>query len=248
MTQPPSVGDPDAERIPWEERGALGLGRAFVRTLVLSVREPKRFFAIVPRDGSPWPALVFGFLFEIPVALLTFAYQKAIGEPELRETLAGVTPALRGLMPRAPELVERVLGTSALVSLLFSPFTYLFELVVTTAMTWVGLRLTRNLRTSFGSLLRLFAYASSVRIFGLLGVTGDVFLSGLSFLLTLGVGSYFWLVIVRGSQQIDTRRAIYVSLCGGLVAMAFGCVIGVPLIVGLVLWVASNVELPKMAP
>jgi hypothetical protein len=171
-----------------------------------------------------------------------------VGEPELRETLAGITPALRGVMPRAPELVERALGTSALVTLLLAPVSYLFELVATAGVTGVGLRLTRNLRTSFGTLLRLFAYASWVRIFGLIGVTGDVFLSALSFLLILGVGSWFWLVVVKGSQQIDTRRAIYASLCGGLVATAFGCVVGVPLIVGLVLWVLSSVELPKLSP
>ena len=248
MTQPPTVGDSRAERIPWEERGTLGLGRAFARTLVFSVREPKRFFALVPRDGSPLPALVYGFLFEIPVALLTFVYQKAIGEPELRETLAGITPALRGVMPGAPELVERALGSSALVTLLLAPLSYLFELVVTTGVTWVGLRLTRNLRTSFGALLRLFAYASSVRVLGLLGVTGDVFLSGLSFLAILGIGSYYWLVLVRGSQQIDTRRAVYASLAGGLVATALGCIVGVPLVVGLIVWVVSKVDLPKLSP
>ena len=124
------VGD-GPERIPWEERSTLGLWRAFQRTLVLSVREPTRFFALAPRDGSVWPALVYGFLFEIPVALLTFVYQKVIGEPELRATLAGVTPALREVMPKAPELVERLLGTSALVTLLLSPVSYLFELLVT---------------------------------------------------------------------------------------------------------------------
>lgn len=251
MTTAPSAGTDvrdNAERIPWEERGTLGVWRAFQRTLVFSLREPTRFFAIAPRDGSVWPALVYGFLFEIPVALLTFVYQKAIGEPELRQTLAGVTPALREVMPKAPELVERLLGTSALVTLLLSPVSYLFELLVTAAVTWVGLRLTRNLRTSFGTLLRLFAYASSVRVVGLIGVTGDVFLSGLSFLIILGIGSYYWLVIVRGSQQIDTRRAIYASLCGGLVAAAFGCVVGVPLVVAFVLWVISNVELPKLSP
>ena len=147
-----------AERIPWEERGALGPGGAFLRTLVLSVREPLRFYALVPRDASPLPALVYRFVFEIPVALLTFAYAKVVGEPELRETLAGITPALRGVMPRAPELVERALGTSALVTLLLAPVSDLFELVATAGVTWVGLRLTRHLRTSFGTLLRLFAY------------------------------------------------------------------------------------------
>src|SRR5699024_3127349 len=102
------------ERIPWEERGELGRGRAFVRTLVLSVREPNRFYALPTRDSSLLPALVYGFAFEVPVALLTFAYQKTVAEAELRTTLAGVAPALRDVMPRAPELAERVLGLSAL--------------------------------------------------------------------------------------------------------------------------------------
>jgi hypothetical protein len=235
-------------RAPWEARRDLGLGRAFVRTLVLSVREPARFYALVPRDASPLPALVYAAAFDVPVALLTFAYQKAVGEAEFRTTLAGITPALREVMPRAPELIERALGGSALATLLLTPVSSLLELLATATLTWIGLRLTRALRTSFGTLLRLFAYASWIHLFGLLGVTGDVLLSGLSFVLTFGLASYTWLVIVRQSQHTDTRRAVYVSLVGGLVAMAFACVVVLPLLVLLVLWALANVDLPKLSP
>lgn len=235
-------------RIPWEERSTLGHLRGFSRTLTLSVREPTRFYSLAPRDTSPLAALAYGLAFDLPVALLGFAYQKAIGEAAFRDSLAGVKPALEAAVPRAPELIEKALGASALVSLVLAPVSYVFEVVVTASVTWIGLRLTGNLRTSFGTLVRLFAYASWIRLIGLLGVTGDLFLSAPSSLLMFGLGSYYWLVIVRQSQQIDTRRAIYASLAGGLVALAFACVVGVPAVVALIAWAVSSIDLPKISP
>jgi hypothetical protein len=58
------------------------------------------------------------------------------------------------------------------------------------AITWVGLRLARGLRTSFGHIVRLLAYAGWLRLFGLLGMAGDLLLSSLGGLLSLAVGSY----------------------------------------------------------
>jgi hypothetical protein len=215
---------------------------------MLSIREPRRFYALVPRDASPWPALAYGLAFEVVVAALTFAYHEAFGAAELRASLAGFTPALREVMPSAPALIERTLGASALASLVLTPLSYLLELLGTAAVAWVGLRLTRNLHTSFGVLVRMFAYASWIHVFGVLGVTGDVILSSLSFLLTFGFGSYYWLVVVRQSQRIDTKQAVWASLAGGLVAMVFACVFGLPPLIALMVWGISNVELPKLTP
>ena len=233
-------------RIPWEARGEVGWGRAFVDTLRLAVRSPSRFYAIEPRDRSPIPALLFGYLFEIPITLGSFVYAKLVGEPELRETLAHYGPQLSEMMPGAQQLLERAAGGSAIVSLLLSPVTYLLEVLLTTAVTWIGLRLSKTLRTSFGTLLRLFAYASWVRVVGLVGIGNDVILSTLAFLMIFGLGSWYWLVIVKQSQRLETWPAVKSSLYGGLVAVAFGCVIGLPLIAIVVLWLMSKVELPKV--
>lgn len=225
----------------------LGLGRAFVRTLVMSIAEPNRFYALVTRDGSTYAALAYGLVFEMVVALLSFAYQTLVGAAETHRAIAG-TPALKELSPRLPEALEEVSRWSATASLAAAPFGYLFELLTMAGMTWVGLRLIGDLRTSFAVLVRAFAYASWIRIFGALGATGDTIVSALAFLLTLGFASYYWLIAVRQTQQIATSRAVYASLLGGLVALVVGCVIGVPLLVVLILWVLSRIELPKITP
>jgi hypothetical protein len=218
--------------IPWERRRELGLMRAFRDTVVFSVREPRRFYGIVPEARSIWPALAYGLVFDLVVSLLGFAYTKAVGNAELEHSIAPMMPQLREIVPKAPEMITTLMSASAIGSLLVTPLSYFFNLFTTTFVTWIGLRLARGLHTSFGRLLTMFAYASWIQVFGLLALTGDIFLSAFSFLLVLGFGSYYWLVIVRESQRIDTGRAMMASLYGCLVSLAFGCLLGVPLAIG----------------
>jgi len=49
--------------IPWERRAELGLVRAFRDTLVLSIRDPWRFYALPSRETALWSALAYGFVF-----------------------------------------------------------------------------------------------------------------------------------------------------------------------------------------
>jgi hypothetical protein len=230
VTPPPQTAALDA--IPWERRREVGLWRAFRDTAVLSVREPRRFYGLVPEERSIWPALAYGLVFDVVVSLLAFAYTKAVGSAELEQAIAPMMPQVREIVPKAPEMIATLQSASAIGSLLVTPLSYVFNLFTTTLMTWIGLRLARGLHTSFGRLLRMFAYASWIQVFGVLAVTGDIFLSALSFALVLGFGTYYWLVIVRESQRIDTGRAMMASLYGCLVVAAFGCILGIPLLFG----------------
>jgi len=218
--------------IPWEHRRELGLMRAFRDTVVFSVREPRRFYGLVPEERSAWSALAYGLVFDLVVSLLGFAYTKVFGGAELERSIAPMMPQLREQVPKAPELIATLLSASAIGSLLVTPLSYFFNLFTTTLMTWIGLRLARGLHTSFGRLLRMFAYASWIQVFGVLALTGDIFLSSISFVLVLGFGSYYWLVIVRESQRIDMGRAMTASLYGCLVTLAFGCILGIPFVLG----------------
>jgi hypothetical protein len=123
---------------------------------------------------------------------------------------------------------------------------YLLELAVTAGVTWIGLRLIGALRTSFGALVRLFAYASWVRLFGLLGVSSDLGLMGLGALVSLGVGAYVWLIVVKRSQGIDTQRAVYASLAGSLVAVIAGAIVVVPPALVLFFWALAKMQLPDL--
>ncbi len=225
--------DLEPPSIPWERRRELGVARAFRDTLVLSIREPKRFYGLLPSEASTWPALVYGFTFEAVVAGTTFLHHQLVGAEELDRSLAPLYPQLRQVVPNAPEMIRTLMSASAIGSLCTAPFTYLFKLYVTAFLTWIGLRLARCLHTPFRRIVQLFAYASWIQLIGLLGVTGDLMLSLLSFVALLALGSYYWLVIVRESQRIDTRRAVVASLYGCLVALVVGCVCGVPPMIAL---------------
>lgn len=219
------------DMIPWEHRGKLGPARAFWETLLLSVREPRRFYALVPREESVWGALAYGLVFDALVALVTFAHHAL--SSELHETMAPLYPKLRELYPEGPELIERITTWGAIGALLFTPLSYVVNLLGTVTFTWVGLKMAGAMKTSYRHLLRMFAYASWIQLFGLLSVTGDVFLGLLSFVLVVGFGSYYWLTIVRETQKITTGQAMVASLFGLLLAFGLSCFIGFPMLLGL---------------
>jgi hypothetical protein len=242
---PPNASLPPAQ-IPWERRAELGFGRAFARTLALSVRRPNDFYALLPRDASPWPAIAYGLVFEMVVTLASFAYERTLGAEELGSLLTTVTPQLEAVRPGAAALLEKLHDGFSIGSLAFAPASYLFELLVTAAMTWVGLRLTGDLRTSFGALVRLFAYASWVRLFGLLGVSSDLVLTSLGSLASLGFAAYTWLVVVKRSQGATTERAVYASLAGGAVAVVAGAIVLVPMAIALIAWALARLPGPEL--
>ncbi len=232
------------EPIPWEARGELGLVRAFTRTLAFAARQPERFYALLPRDASPWPAIAYGLVFEMIVTSASFAYDRTLGADELGGALATITPQLEAVRPGAAALLEQLHDVSSVASLVLAPASYLLELVVTAGVTWIGLRLVGALRTSFGTLVRLFAYASWIRLFGLIGVSSDLWLTAFGALVSLGFGAYTWLVIVKRSQGIGTERAVYASLAGSLVAVVAGAIVLVPVALALVAWALAKMPVP----
>ncbi len=231
------------DTFPWERRRELGVGRAFAQTLTLSIRAPRRFYALAPAHASYWPAIVYGLAFELVVSLATFAHDVTVGQAETARALSPYYPQLDALLPGAHEQLEALQRGAAIGSLVTAPLSYLFELYATAALTWVGLRLARGLRTPFGHIVRLLAYASWVRLFGLLGVTGELALSALGALLTLGFASYAWVVLVRASQGIDGRTVIVASLFSTLALVTVGCVCAVPPAVAALAMLAA-----KLAP
>ncbi len=217
-----------------------------MRTLALSVRRPNDFYALAPRDASPWPAIAYGLVFEMVVTLASFAYDRTLGADELGGALATLKPQLEAVRPGAAALLEQLDAATSALSVVFAPVSYLFELAVTAGVTWIGLRLVGSLRTSFGALVRLFAYASWIRLFGLLGVSSDLVLMSLGSLVSFGFGAYTWVVVVKRSQGIDTQRAVYASLAGGLVAVVAGAILFVPPALALVVWVVARTQLPEI--
>jgi hypothetical protein len=232
--------------IPWEDRAELGTLRAFKDTLILSIRAPTRFYTLVPKDGSPWPPLVYGVVFTMAVAVPTFLWSITIGEQNLASALAPYKVDLEELMPGALDMLGKATAGSAVFTLVTAPLSFFLNLHVLAATTWIGLRLANCLHTSYGRIWRLFAYASWVQIFDLLSITGNMALGTISFLVVLGLGAYYWVTVVTASQGIDAKRAVVSSVYGALVAAAFGCVLLLPpLIVAVLVFV---LKVPGILP
>lgn len=211
--------------------------RWFWDTLVFSVREPTRFYATVPQTTSTWGALLYGLVFEVIVALAELFYALGAGDDATKQALAG--------LPVPAQLFE-ALRWGKWLGLAFAPMSYLLEVYSLAALTWVGLWLTKNLRTSFTLLVRVFALASWVRLLSLLGITGEVILSSLAGLAAFVLTSWYWLIAVRETQQITTGKAVLVSLVGTAVALGVGCFVGVPLMMLLALFGLSQIDLTKL--
>ena len=247
-----ACGPTHDDRIPWEDRSTLGVKRAFIDTLVMSAREPAKFFGLLPRDQSVWPALFYGFIFAFVAEVPTFIYSYFYGQEDLQETLSTIKDKFSGdIPPRMFAIFGTLIKGSAVMQLLTSPIAYLWDLHVITFLTWLGLRVTGTLKTSYARLLKLFAYASWLQVLGLLTFSGDMIAGIFVFFVTLCLGSYYWLVIVKESQHISTNQAVAVSLMGSLLLVVAMCILCVPLS-GLVIWglqgAASNVALPDFGP
>jgi hypothetical protein len=214
----------------------------------MSVQQPSRFYALPPREASPWPAIAYGLTFELAVALASFAYDRTLGADELGGLLGSLGPRLDEMRPGTSALLLQLHDASSFGSLLFAPVGYLIELLLTTGVTWLGLRLTKDLHTSFGVLLRFFAYASWVQLFGLIGITGDIALSSFGWLAGFGVGAWTWIIVVQQSQRIPASRAVLSSLVGGFIALCAGAVVLVPVVVALAIWALAKVQLPDLGP
>ncbi len=231
--------------MPWEARRELGLPRAFARTLWLSIREPTRFYGLVTRDAPALPAVAYALVLEVVVASITFAYDATAGAKAFREEIAALRPRLEEAVPGAADLLLRVHEKSAIASLLLSPVSCVVELLATAGMTWAGMRLVRCPRPSFRVLFVALAYASWVRVFATIGITGDLVLGSLSFVLGVGFGSYAWVAVVRRTHGIDATQAVYVSLAGLAVGAVAALVLAAPLIAAAIVWAASSFDLPN---
>lgn len=211
--------------------------RWFWDTLVFSIREPTRFYATVPQLTSTLGALLYGLVFEVLVAVAEFFYALGHGDEETKQALSG--------LPVPSQLFE-ALSWGKWLGLAFAPISYLLEVYSLAALTWVGLWLTKNLKTSFSLLVRVFAFASWVRILSLLGITGEIILSSIAGLIAFGLTSWYWLVAVRETQKITTGKAVIVSLAGSGVALTLGCFVGVPLMMLLALVGLSQLDITKL--
>ncbi len=206
----PLAGEP----FPWERRGELGLGRAFLETFTGTIVRTRELFARGFRDRSVVPALAFGAAIETPIAIARAALYQAFPAPE-----AGM------LLPLDRIEIGRAIG---------APILFALETALVAAFWWVGLMFVGEGKRSFADVLRAMAYVrGALAPLGLTAIAlahldSDVrVIAGLSLALVsllmqtraIGAltGASAWRVIAAAAVMVLALSAI---LCGVGIAAA----------------------------
>jgi hypothetical protein len=129
---------------------------AFGETWKQSTFQPGRFFARLPRTGGNGPAVLYYLVIGVLVAGVTLFWETVGGWAGV-----GEDTVLAPGMDVQPILV-----------FLFSPLILLFALAASAAATHLVLLLVRGALHGFGATVRVFCYAYSPMLFGMVPVVG----------------------------------------------------------------------------
>lgn len=192
-------------RFPWPPSEGDALLGAFGQTWKAATFEPARFFALTPRDGGTGAPLLYYLAIGILVAGATLFWSTVgqLGGAATEEALA-VEMGLGALPP--------------LARFLLSPLLLLFALGLSAGVVHILLLLVGGARHGFGTTTRVFCFAYSPMIFGVIPVLGG------------WVGTLWMLVLavigLREAHETDGWRAAlavllpFVVLVGMMTLMA----------------------------
>jgi hypothetical protein len=174
---------------PWpppEDGPILG---AFGETWKRASLEPAAFFSRMPRAGGMGAALIYYLAIGMLVAGATFFWQ----------SLGGAA-----FQPAAFEELGPGAGDNPLVSFLLSPVFLLLGLALAGGVTHVMLLIVGGATHGFATTLRVFCYAYSPQILGVIPLAGTV------------VGTIWMLVVaiigLRTAHETDTWRPVLAVL------------------------------------
>jgi hypothetical protein len=181
-TPEPASGPP----FPWPPAEGESVVTAFARTWKGASLHPRTFFAALPEHGSIGTVLVYYLPLGIAVAgaTLFWAVSGGVGAGE-REAILG-----RG---------ETVTGLTPLTDFLLSPLMLVLSLFVSAAVTHVLLRALGGASRRYGFTTRIFAYAYSPQLLGVVPVLGSV--AGFAWMVVVAV------IGVREGHGTSTGRA-----------------------------------------
>jgi hypothetical protein len=167
---------------PWPPAEGASVLDAWIRTWSGASLRPSRFFAAMPAEGSPGAAIIYYLSIGIPVAGAQLFWQMiggalGIGDPPAADAA----------------------GWSPLVDFLLSPLLLLLSLFLAAGVTHVLLKLFGAAGGNYGRTIRVFAYAYSPNLLGVIPWAGTI------------VG-FAWMVVVaivglRTAHGTTTGRA-----------------------------------------
>lgn len=181
-----TAGDTAGEAFPWPPPAGESPITAWGRTWQGSALRPRSFFGAMPRTGSLGAAVLYYLTIGIPVAgaaLFWSMLRDAAGWE--RDATAGV---LGSAGPWAP-----------LIEFLLSPVLLLVSLFLAAGVTHVMLKILGAAGEDYGTTTRVFAYAYSPQILGVIPWFGTV-------------AGFVWMVVVsivglRVAHRTSTARA-----------------------------------------
>ncbi len=205
MTEPWEYGDAAAETpsFPWPPGESDSIAARFGETWRSATFDPAAFFRRVPRDEGTGAAVLYYLVIGVLVAGAALFWESLALHSGTRGDLA----AELGIQPMNPA-----------VGFLLTPAILLGMLFVAAAVTHMLLSLFDGVRHGFGTTIRVFAYAYSPGLFGVVPWVGGL------------VGSIWMLVLLviglREAHEIDGWKAalailLPLLLLAGLMVFSF---------------------------
>ncbi|MGH7446749.1 MAG: YIP1 family protein, partial [Longimicrobiales bacterium] len=185
---------------PWPPAGGESVLDAWGRTWSGASLRPRQFFASMPGTASLGPAVLYYLSIGIPVAGVQLFWTMVRGsDGNAADSTAGALGALGEWSP--------------LMGFLFSPAYLLISLVVAAGVTHLLLKLFGGTHGDYGMTTRVFAYAYSPQILGIIPVAGTF-------------AGFVWMVViaivgVREAHRTTTGRAAAAILVPVAFALAF---------------------------
>jgi hypothetical protein len=192
---PADMSGSGEDPFPWPPREGDSLPDAWGRTWAGASLAPRRFFTAMPASGSLGPAILYYLSIGIAVAGAQLFWAMIRGPDTADDAIVTVGP------------------WDPLVDFLMSPLYLMLSLFVAAGVVHVLLRLMGGAGGDYRRTLRVFAFAYSPQILGVIPVAGVV------------VG-FVWMVIVaivgvREAHDTTTARSAVAILIPLLIALAF---------------------------
>ena len=195
-TPPPEATD----RFPWPPAEDESIVSAFSRTWQGASLRPRDFFARMPEHDSLGAAVIYYLAIGIAAAGAMLFFRMIMGPPD--DGTASLLTEL-GLVG----------GWNPLVDFLFSPIMLLLSLFVSAGVTHVLLLLFRGATRSYTFTTRVFAFAYSPQILGIVPYVGTV----IGFIWMVGVA----IIGLSAGHRTTTGRAAAAVLVPLFVAFTF---------------------------
>lgn len=194
---PDTPGEEAAGAFPWPPGPDESVFDAWGRTWSGAALAPRRFFAALPRKRPITPAILYYLSIGILVAGAQLFWAMVLG-PSGDEVASGI-----GAEPWAP-----------LMDFLLSPVLLLLSLFISAAVVHVLLKLFGGAGGDFSLTTRVFAYAYSPQILGVIPVAGTI--AGFVWMVAVAV---IGLKVAHGTTTGRAAAAILIPLGIGLTFM-----------------------------